>query len=378
MNEPYRLRYTNQIVGFFLLLLLIATIVIGVAITRASRILVKPDKFYINVTEEQASDLRTGTEVIVLGRRIGQIEELTYTDDTTNLVRVMLAIDPRYSSQITTDSEVTLDRKFGLGTPVLKIGRKAVGERQGPLVPIEPGNQISQFIGEIDRVEQMAKEVEGVGNSIENVEKELTPTLRSVNLAAQRITKSIDENISPATEQGKKTLESIELTSETIRPETVKTMEAIRESTKQLEIKVADLTDRIRILVDGDVRDAVTSLDQTADASTDAARAVEKTATNLDAQASQTKEEISATLQSLRQTAELIQKLTNETREIVRIVRSEAEELPGTAERVNQTVSETQDLVGEIRSHWLLRRYHRADSPTEPVPPSHARGGTTP
>jgi phospholipid/cholesterol/gamma-HCH transport system substrate-binding protein len=377
MNEPYRLRYTNQIVGFFLLLLLIATITVGVAITRSSRILVKPDQFYINVTEEQASDLRTGTEVIVLGRRIGQIEELTYVD-TTNLVRVMLAIDPRYSSQITTDSEVTLDRKFGLGTPVLKIGRKAVVDRQGPLVPIEPGNQISQFIGEIDRVEQMAKEVEGVGDSIQTVEQELTPALRSIDVAAQRITKSIDQDISPATEQGKKTLQSIELTSETIRPETVKTMESIRESTKQLEIKVADLADRISTLVDGDVRSAIASFDQTADAGTDAARAIQKTATNLDTKTDQAKDEISATLKTLRQTAELIQKLTNETREIVRIVRSEAEELPGTTERVNQTVSDTQDLVGEIRSHWLLRRYHQADGSTEPLPPSHVRGAASP
>ena len=76
------------------------------------------------------------------------------------------------------------------------------------------------------------------------------------------------------------------------------------------------------------------------------------------------------------ETLQGIKTLTEEFREIARVVRAESRDLPGTTARFNDTVDEAQDLVGEVRSHWLLRRYTNKPSSTTQVSPSAIRGGS--
>ena len=65
MNEPVRLRYANQIVGVFLMIVVIIGGVVSVRLF--TRIAVKKDRFFVDIPETVANQLRTGTEVIILG-----------------------------------------------------------------------------------------------------------------------------------------------------------------------------------------------------------------------------------------------------------------------------------------------------------------------
>lgn len=371
MNEPYRLRYTNQIVGTFLLALLIATIVIVSVLTRASGYFVKPELFELNLPQSEVGSMQTGTEVIQLGRRIGQVRDLRYIGDT-DTVKVTLAIEPEYRDAINADSEVTLERKFGLGVPVLKVRR-----RPGAVAPSAStkDHQINGFKGEIDRIEQMAGEVEQVRSAIERIQIKLDPTLDKIGVASDQVTRSLQTKIDPAMDASNAAMQSVEATSDAVRPKTIETLDQIQTTTARLESKVNQLTDQVADLIDDDITQTIASIKKSADAATEAAASVTQTSDQLNETRQQTGEEISETLQVLRETAELVQELTNETRAVVRIVRREADELPGTTERVNDTVNDTQDLVGEIRSHWLLRRYRDSSSSSEQVSPSSVRAG---
>lgn len=358
MSEPYRLRYTNQIVGLFLLAVLVTTTVVSVVLF--SRLFVTRDHFYVSATEDEASDLKTGTEVIYLGKTIGHVQELRYVA-TSDLVSVLLAIDSDYSDQITTDSQVVLNHKFGVGIPVLTIRRKKWTERTRPARPLQPGQSIGQFLGDPDPIGKMADEFESASSSMD--------------LAAKTITHSMTESVDPAFNKSSTAFESWEKTSETLRPATLETLVQIRGTTARLEKELTKLTQRINELVDKDIRETVASIKESAIAATDAAKSVGQTASTIEAKSEQTNKDVAETLKTLRETALMIQRLTQETREVVRIVRSEANELPGTTERINDTVSDTQDLVGDIQNHWLLRRYRTDPKPTQQVSPSAVRGG---
>ncbi|MCO8122059.1 MlaD family protein [Stieleria sp. TO1_6] len=358
MNEPYRLRYTNQIVGFFLLIVFVITT--AVAVLLFSQLLVRKETFFVNVSEAEASELRTGTDVIVLGQTIGQVEQLRYVPDSDQ-VRVQLAIDSQFSDQITSDSEVTLKRRFGVGAPVLSIRRKPPGQRSGAAGSLQPGQAIGSFRGDGDPIENIAADVETAGGSID--------------VAAKKLTESLEQSIDPAFQQSSKTFESWLETSETLREETDRTLAQIRNTTLQLELQLTQLTERIDQLVDEDIRATVARIQQSAQAATAAAASVQKTAATIESKSEQTNDDVALTLKTLRETATLVQRLTNESRDVVRIVRREADDLPGTAERVNDTVDDTQDLVGDIRDHWLLRRLRDDQDPSKQVSPSSLRSG---
>lgn len=358
MNEPLRLRYANQIVGVFLMIVFIIGCIVSVRLF--TRIAVKKDVFYIDLTEDIANQLRTGTEVIILGETVGEVATLRYLE-SSDLVRVALAIESKRSGLITTDSEVELDRKYGVGLPVVRIRRNRPAGQTEPAVRIQPGQSIQRFRKGDDQIERIAGQVESAGGSVDD--------------AARRITDSINDTIDPAFQSSEAAFESVRITSETVRPETVRTLTQLRETTENLENKLVGLTQQVDRLIEDDIRQTIGQIQESAVAATKAAEGVEALAGSLDKKSEKTNQDVAQTLAKLRETAELIQQLTQETREIVRIVRDEAEDLPGTTQRVNETVGDTQDLVGDIRDHWLLRRYRDDRKRTEQVSPSSVRSG---
>ncbi len=376
MNEPYRLRYANQIVGVFLLCLFVGIILLGVAVTRVSRIFVKPDRFYVELSEKEAADLQSGTDVVLLGKRVGRVDTMEYVD-LSDRVRITLAIDPDHSNLITTDSELKVERKMGLGTAIIKVHRRASSSREVSPLPLKPGETIRHFLSEGDGVQQMAGEVKKAGDSIEKVERKLNPTLDSIDQTANTLTNSLQRSINPAFDNTRTAMETIKQTSEEFKQQSTETLGVIRRSSLELEADLKELTERVRAIIEGDVRGTLHSIGKSADAAKEASEKVSDFSQNIDERSDKTNDSILETLKNLRNAISSIQRLTNEMRQVVQIVRGEAEELPGTAERVNDTIGDTQNLVQEIRGHWLLRRGQRNDSPTQQVSPSSLRLGGT-
>ncbi len=365
MNEPYRLRYTNQIVGAFLLVILLFLIAVTLLFLRSGGMFAKRNHYWMEVDQDAVADLHQGAEVMILGEHAGLVESIHYVDQS-NKVRINLSIDPRQSSRIFEDSIVFLERKYGVGTPMLVIRRASNQISQNVAVP--SGSQLLNFRGEVDRIEQMAEEVQSVSKSIRLIQQRLDPTLIEMEKTANRIDSSLEQTINPAFVQTGKAFDSFYETNETLRPKALETLESVKSATTHLELEVVKLTEKMDQLIESDMKQTLAGVRESTGDISGAAKQVSKTTVSVN-------EEIAKTLAQLSQAAKQVENLATETRELVRVVRSEANELPGTTAKVNDTVSDTQDLVGEIRSHWLLRNYSTQNQPTSQLSPSTVRGG---
>ncbi len=366
MNEPYRLRYTNQIVGAFLVIVLLFVIMLLVVLLRAGNFLAEQQSYWIEADQNDIGDLYKGAEVIILGERAGTVTDIQYVANGDQ-VRVDLSIDPSSRDEIFSDSFVQMERKFGVGSPILVIRRGTAD--QGPPSRLVSGSRLDIVQSESDRVDQMARELESASEAIRLIQQQLSPTLTDISNSAGRFNRSLDKSVDPAFTRFGQASVSIYETSEAVRPETLETMKAVRTATKKLESKVTTLTEKIQVLVENDMRDTLVEVRQSSDDISTAAKSVDQTTQDVN-------RDVAKTLETLRQAAEQVQQLASETRDLVRVVRKEANDLPGTTKRVNDTVSDTQDMVGEIRSHWLLRRYSTQGDPTPQVSPSSVRGGS--
>ncbi len=355
MNEPYRLRYANQMVGGFLLVLFVSTIAIGIALANASQLLVKPVYYFVNLNEDESSALQVGTEVIQLGKRIGQVDALEYAE-SDGMITVKLAIDPNHSSNITTGTELSLERKFGLGAAFLKVRRIKV--ESGKAEPLASGSVIKNFHGEIDPVKKMSDELSEVADSVKSVEGEMSPAFNEIGQAGKGIKESFRDSVNPAFDQAQTAFRSVENTSESFRIKAMDTLTQLDATTKDLDAKISGLVERAK---------------KSADAATTASESVAKTSTSINSKTDKLNSEISETLTFMRDAITSMQRLSDETRDLVQVLRGEAEEIPGTTKQVRNTVEDTEQLVNEIRSHWLLRGARQDAAPTEQISPSSVR-----
>lgn len=355
MNEPYRLRYTNQIVGVFLLVFLGFLILLSLLLFRVSDRFGGKERYWIRASEAEIRDLYRGAEVMILGETVGEVRSIGYDEEDPGLIRVDLQVDREKSDLIFEDSVVRLERKFGVGAPVLVIRRGGTGEGRPAVLP--PGSQLKVFRGETDRVDQLSREVETIAESIRKIQESAEPSLKSVDDAADRFRGTLDDSADPAFEATRQASESF-----------LQTNADFRRATSNLEARIATLTEKVELLIEKDMRQTLGEVRASSDDISKAAESVNQTSSRVD-------QDIAETLNLMREAIEQVSALAKETREVVRVVRSEANELPGTTARVNDTMSDTQDLVGEIRNHPLLRRFSDPPAPTRQVSPSSVRGG---
>ena len=153
--NPTGWRYTNQLVGAFLLAVFILTTV--VAILFLSRLFVARKTYLLTASEDQASQLRNGTEVMLLGQTIGQVHSLRYIPESDD-VAVEIEVETEYADQLTPMSEVHLNRRFGIGVPVLMISRGR--GRVSPESPMPNGSSLGKIRSADDPIEKMAGELE--------------------------------------------------------------------------------------------------------------------------------------------------------------------------------------------------------------------------
>lgn len=354
MNEPYRLRYTNQIVGSFLLVFLLFLILLSLLLFRVSDRFGQKDRFWLRIDESEIRDLYPGAEVIVLGKKAGTVRSISYAEEP-RMIRVDLVIDRAMSDKIFADSIVKLERKLGVGAPVLVIRRG--GPEVGLPVRLEPGSQIRNFECELDRLDRLSREVETIANSIRAIQQAAEPSLSGVDQAAERFQGTLDNSADPAFQSAQAASQSF-----------LQTNEQWRVVASNLESRIVALTETLQTLLDQDVRQTLANARTSSADLSAAAQSVRQTSDRAD-------QDLAVTLERMRQAIEQVRVLAEESRAVVRVVRQEVNDLPGTTARVNDTLSEAQDLVGEIRSHWLLRRYSTQGAPSTQVSPSAVRGG---
>jgi len=355
MNEVYRLRYTNQIVGSFLLVFLVFLIVLSFTVLRLGNRFGAKDLYWIEASEADVHELHPGTEVLILGKPVGEVLDLNYLADGHG-VKVEIQLSRQKESLVFEDSIVRLERKFGVGTPVLVIrrdSRDAAGSQ-----PLEANQRINYFSSDLDRVDQLSDQMEQITQTFKEIQQVAEPTLESMKTTGERFQGSLDESVDPA-------FRTSQLASESF----VETNQQLQVTTDKLEKQVSALMSRADNLLKKDVQETLSAIQQSN-------QVIEQTAAQVGATSRTLDREMVETLQVVRETSETVRELAMQTQSLVSVLNDEADDLPGTTNRVNNTMSEAQQLVQEIRSDWLLGRYRQESSGTEQLNPSTIRGGT--
>lgn len=354
MNEVYRLRYTNQIVGAFLLVFLILLLVLSFTVFRLGNRFGAKDRYWIETAEADVHELHPGTEVLILGKPVGEVLDLNYLEDGRG-VRVDLQLTRQKTPQIFRDSIVRLERKFGVGTPVLVIRRDSSQKRSSQT--LTPDQKIEYFSSDLDRVDQLTEQVRQITKSFQEIQQVAEPTLESVRETGERLQGSLDQAVDPAFQKSQVASDSF-----------LETNQQIRATTENLESQIAAFVNRADRMLDIEVSKTLRSIQQSNGVIEQAATQVEMTSKSLDT-------EVIDTLRIIQEASETVRQLAEQTQGLVEVLNEEAEDLPGTTNRVNNTMSEAQQLVQEIRSHWLLRRYRQEPRANELLSPSAIRGG---
>lgn len=356
MNEVYRLRYTNQIVGAFLLVFIVLLLVLSFTVFRLGDRFGAKDRYWIETSESEVHELHPGTEVLILGKPVGEVLDLSYLDNGRG-VRVDIQLNRQPYTVVYEDSVVRLERKFGVGTPVLVIRRDvSAGQSSRPLLA---NQRIQYFSSELDRVDQLTDQVKQITKSFQEIQLVAEPTLESVKTTGERLQGSLEQAIDPAFQKSQLASDSF-----------LETNRRIQETTQNLESQIEKFVNRADQILEQDLKTTLSAVQRSNVVIQDSANQVGSTSRTLNSQ-------MVETLDLVRETSETVRQLALQTQSLIGVLNQEAEDLPGTTHRVNDTMSEAQQLVEEIRSHWLLRRYRQEKSPTPQLNPSTIRGGVS-
>lgn len=355
MNEAFRLRYVNQIVGVFILLIVFVLLVLLLYLVRAKELFIGSLPYQIITSQEQLDGLRHGTEVLLLGQQVGRIERVHYTNGGSD-VAILLLIKETVADQIFVDSRVAVRRKFGVGEPYLEILRGPKSSQSlRPAVPGEPA-LIRYFEPAQDQLEELA-------TRLRNVETAMVPALKDVSAASQTADRELKESAAPMMRDVSQAAQTFDAAVQNLDQKAGETLAKVNQSADNLDVNVRRITASVD-KIQADSGRTFQNFRNTSQAFRESVDNFENTSVSAFSQ--------------LDRTAKEMQTAVGEAREVIGALRSETRDLPGTTARVNEAVGGAQEVIEALRSHWLLRRYVDQDRATEQLSPSSIQGGIFP
>lgn len=369
MSEPLRLRYVNQIVGAFLLGIGLLVLLLALLLIRAQGLFAAHELRFIRLTQSQLDGLREGTEVFLLGRRVGEVDGLAYADEFSEegepLIELRLKL---MQSQIQMLQEGELDRasvsvqrKFGVGEPYLEIQRPGRADLAAE-TPDQAGGEgakrfLQGFQAEEDPTDQVLRQLRSIEQSFSDTRDALVAASSDFAETSRTASTAIEEDVSPA-------VQSLKSASETLESDGAETLLKVRESAANFDLRINETSSAVQRFADGSAQEAASAV-------TSAAESTQRQVDQIGPQAT-------AAMESLQSAARSLQTLSEESRQVVDVLRREAQDLPGTVSQVRGAVDGANEVIDSASQTWLLRRYINRYGPTKTVSPSAVRGPSFP
>jgi phospholipid/cholesterol/gamma-HCH transport system substrate-binding protein len=126
MPKPFKFRYVNEIVGGFVILV-VALLIVGIVVAgHAQRWFESVHEVKIVFPPEGSLDLQKGSEVYILGTRVGAVEEIAVAADGSMAGKI--SVRGRFIRFVRADSQAIVRKKFGIaGDAYIEI-TKGTGE----------------------------------------------------------------------------------------------------------------------------------------------------------------------------------------------------------------------------------------------------------
>ncbi|MBX3413939.1 MAG: MCE family protein [Pirellulales bacterium] len=323
MNKPYKLRYVNQLVGTFLLLVVLLVLLGVFFVARTQSWFMGRHDLVAYLPESQLDGLQRGTPIIVLGRSIGEISSISYAPDGENL-QVTLSINQAWRNQIFVDSQIRIRRRLaGAGEAYLEITRgpnhDIVATPSTPLAIIsEPGPtddmaKITQMF--VDARDSIRMAQESISSGFTKLE-DTSAKLDDSNAQLQDILRDVKEfspRLSPLADQYESMARDIRVTNE-----------EVRQSNVQLQSALTDV------------------------------------------------QQVTPKLEPLANQA---QQLLSTSQDVMSALRAETESLPGTVDKFRADLDGAQEVIDGMKQNWLIRRYLEKPHPSSMIPPARVSPG---
>lgn len=234
MNKPVKLRYVNQLVGSLLLAVAVVLFVVVMLVLRQQGWFVTKFRLYAQLNEQQLDGLQHGTEVLLLGHQVGQVDRIAYADRQAGgkhdeiLVELLLRNDPQWP--IYAGSVAYIQRHLaGAGEAFLEIRRAQPSDRllkDGDTIKIVAVEAAGDQLGVVvDQMKEIRSDFAKVRDSMVPAFEKISDSFTRLDETNRRMQVVVDDmqkmspKLSPIADQLQTVLDQSREVTETLRQE---------------------------------------------------------------------------------------------------------------------------------------------------------------
>lgn len=206
-KKPFKFRYVNEIVGSFVLFIVVLLILSVVLIGNAQEWFVPKHEVYIRFPTRGSAGLKKGADVEIMETQAGRLERIIINEDGSMEGKIL--ITGNFVNYIRADSEAIIKKRFAVaGDSFIEItrGTNEVPTESKVYIPCRKDEDLTEMVQEImqqvqdavipfvEKVEAILAAYEAVATNVNNPEGPIQQSLLSV----QRIMADLEAGKGPA------------------------------------------------------------------------------------------------------------------------------------------------------------------------------------
>ena len=339
MAERFKFKYVNQLIGTFVILVVILAVIFVFVTARSQKWFEQNYKLRVLLPESGSHGLRNGSEVLLLGAIAGQVMEISINKN--DRMEAQLSIRADFFRFVRDDSVAIIRTKFGLVAQdvYLEISRGV-----GAMLPQKKAIIPCKFEKSIfTTIEQTLARLENATLPAIEEYRGLAVDLRDPDSPLQSVLERLDR-ISESLETGE-------------------------------GIAAKLLTEKSLVI---DVENILTGLNSTLSELTAVLKDARKTSGKMANVADNVREQLAA----MPRIATLTQRVLHETEVVLQDIHKtmgrfpglmgrlegEMQTLPGLMMQTGETLRQIEKLVVGMQKHWMLREYVEQQTPVTRIP----------
>lgn len=352
LSRGHKLRYANQLVGAFLLVV-VGLLFVGLVILIRSKDWLAPKELVIAfLPEDELNGLQVNTPIQILGQRVGRVTEITYETELAGELKTWWPNKdrlPTHFLRIKLEVAIEALESLGTNTPRIHVRRRMAGVGDVFLELMRGRDRQDYFVIQPEKSAQ--DEIRTMTELMGEVQRDFL----IIRQTLERSSANFDQS----------------------NADIIQTSQRVR----QLSESLLEVTPRLPEIAD--------SVQQTSDDMRMTSERFRETTREI----SQSNRQLQTVLSDVEEVSPRLLPIANRTEQLLETsqvvadrLKDESEALPGTVHQfrstlggVQDTVDDAQDVIDGLRQNWLIRRHVTQPEQPSRLSPAKVRvGGFSP
>lgn len=383
VSRGHKLRYANQFVGAFILLVVGLLFVSMIVLIRSKNWFVAKEKIIAYLPEDELSGLQVNTPVQILGERVGKVTDITYETRPDERLPARWPVAGRQPSHLLRiEIEVIAEAIGRLGemTPRIHVRRRMAGVGDVYLELMRGHDRKDFFVIQPERSAQ--DEIRTMTALMGEVQRDFQTIRENLERSAANFDQSSEDII--------QTSQRVRQLSESLLELTPK-LPQIADSVERTSDDMRATSQRVRMLSDSllEVTPKLPEIAQSVQRTSEDMRLTSEQFRDTTQEISQSNRQLQNVLTDVEEVSPRLLPIANQTQRLLETsqvvadrLKDESESLPGTVRQfrgtmdgVQDTVDDAQQVIDGLRQNWLIRRHVSQPEPPSRVAPSQIRVG---